>query len=174
MASSPSRNQTDTPALAILLKHAAVDDGLLDPRLLVPLMRHIGEVAPDGFLQEPDVELTLAVDVICEGGGDGDEGQEVRGVEDLRRAGEGVSWLASKGRRAYVSGEGQGRQAYFAVKSSVNAKLCQPREKGISNNVLPPLYATLPTSLSRFLFLAPRGSASSMMVPVFSANWFVL
>ena len=37
------------------------------------------------------MELALAMDVVCERGGDGDEGQEVGRVEDLRRAGEGVS-----------------------------------------------------------------------------------
>jgi hypothetical protein len=57
-------------------------------------MRHICEVAPDGFLQEPDVELALAVDVVCERGRDGDEGQEMGRVEDLRRAAkESAGWL---------------------------------------------------------------------------------
>jgi hypothetical protein len=41
-------------------------------------MRHISEVSPDVFLQKPDVELALAMDVVCERGGDGDEEEQVR------------------------------------------------------------------------------------------------
>ena len=65
---------------------------------------------------------------------------------------ESASWRRMKASICESGGE-QERQIYFAVKSSVKAKLCQPWENGISNNVAPPLYATLTTSLSQSLFL---------------------
>src|SRR4051812_16246029 len=109
-----SRRQADTPVRAILLKDAAKDDTLINPRLLESILRNIAHAA-NRLLQHTKVELALATDVVLEHIRNSLERVVSAGEKDLRRP---ISIISTTPHIRKVP-----EDTYSFSKSNVNAKL---------------------------------------------------